>query len=139
MNDVRKQLIVDERNGKIIKWHDRKIPPGSEWQDLISNRIKRARVILLFMSPDFIESRYCYEVEGREALRRHDAEEARVIPIVLRPCRWKESPFGKLQALPRDAKPVSSWTERDEACLDVANGVMKVVDELLSRHSPSNT
>jgi hypothetical protein len=28
MNDVRRQLIVEERNGRIVKWHDRMIPAG---------------------------------------------------------------------------------------------------------------
>jgi hypothetical protein len=131
MDDVRRQLIVEERSGRILKWHDRKIPPGADWRQQIDSRLERAKIILLFMSPHFIESRYCYEVEGQAALSRHESGEARVVPVILRPCRWESSPFGKLQSLPRDAKPVSRWSDRDEACLDVANGVMAVVDELL--------
>lgn len=133
MNDVRRQLIVYERNGRILKWHDRMIPPGTEWRDQIDGRLEAAQVILLFMSPHFIESRYCYEVEGQVALRRHNAGEARVVPIVLRPCAWEETPFGSFQALPRDARPISRWPDRDEACLDAARGVMRAVDELTSR------
>jgi hypothetical protein len=92
-------------------------------------------VILLFVSPSFIESKYCYEVEGQEALRRHETGRARVIPIILRPCLWERSPFGKLQALPHDARPVSRWPDRDEACLNVARGVLAVVDQVLSDRS----
>jgi hypothetical protein len=29
MNDVRRQLVVYERNGRILKWHDRMIPPAA--------------------------------------------------------------------------------------------------------------
>jgi len=132
MDGVRRQLVVDERNGRIIKWHYRKIPAGTDWEKQIDERLKHAAIILLFMSPHFIESQYCYVVEGREALKRHKAGEARVIPIILRPCRWQKTPFGKIQALPTDANPVSRWKDRDEACLDVANGVIAVVDELLA-------
>jgi hypothetical protein len=130
MNDVRRQLIVYERNGRILKWHDRMIPPGAEWRDRIDERLESAQIILLFMSPHFIESQYCYEVEGEAALRRHKAGQARVIPIVLRPCAWDASPFGELEALPADAKPISRWEDCDEACLDAARGVMRVVDEV---------
>ena len=130
MNDVRRQLIVYERNGRILKWHDRMIPPGTEWREEIDGRLEVAQMILLFMSPHFIESRYCYEVEGQVALRRHNAGEAKVIPIVLRPCAWEETPFGRFQALPRDAQPISRWPDRDEACLDAARGVMRTVDQL---------
>lgn len=137
MNDVRRQLIVYERNGRILKWHDRMIPAGTEWHNQIDRRLEAAQVILLFMSPHFIESRYCYEIEGQAALRRHNTGEARVVPIVLRSCAWEETPFGSLQALPRDARPISRWPDSDEACLDAARGVMRAVDELTSkRDSP---
>src|SRR6478736_6633098 len=71
MNDVRRQLVIHERNGRILKWHDRQIPPGNEWRNEIDWRLKEAQIILLFVSPHFIESRYCYETEGKAALRRH--------------------------------------------------------------------
>jgi hypothetical protein len=133
MNDVRRQLIVAERNKRIIKWYDRQITPGGDWRGQIDSRLKSATIVLLFVSPHFIESKYCYELEAAEALRRHEAGEARVIPIILRPCLWEDSPFGKLQALPRDAKPVSLWPNRDEACLDVARGVMAAVEVITQR------
>ena len=133
MDEVRRQLIVYERQGRILKWHDRKIPPGGEWQNEIDERLRQARVILLFMSPRFIESKYCYHVEGQEALRRHASKEATVIPVVLRPCAWEDSPFGKLQALPHDAKPLSTWDDLDTASLEVARGVMSVVDALIEQ------
>ncbi|HAF21734.1 MAG TPA: hypothetical protein DCK93_02295 [Blastocatellia bacterium] len=131
MNDVRRQLIVYERNGRILKWHDRQIPPGSDWRGQIDERLNAAQIVLLFLSPHFIESRYCYEVEGETALRRRNSKEAEVIPIILRPCAWQDTPFGTLQALPRDAVPVSRWQDRDEACLNVATGVMAAVDNVI--------
>jgi hypothetical protein len=87
-------------------------------------------VILLFVSPHFIESKYCYEIEGKRALARHEESTARVIPIILRPCPWHDAPFSKLQALPRDGKPITQWDDVDVASLDVADGVMRVIDEL---------
>lgn len=133
MNDVRRQLIVFEREGVIVKWYDRMIPPGSDWKNKIDERIQYANVILLFMSPHFIESKYCYEIEGQEALKRSEAGEAIVIPVVLRPCAWTSSPFGKLQGVPKNAKPVSTWENTDEATLDVANKIMSVVKSLQNK------
>jgi hypothetical protein len=131
MDDVRRQLIVFERNGRILKWYDRQIPPGSAWRQQIDGRLNRAQIVLLFLSPHFIQSLYCYEIEGQTALRRQESGEACVIPIILRPCAWEETPFGKLQALPRDARPISLWPDRDVGCLDVARGVMTVVDQII--------
>ena len=81
------------------------IPAGTEWRTEIDARLNRAPIVLLFVRPHFIESRYCYEVEGEAALRRHASGEARVIPIILRPCAWEDSPFSGLQALPQDGRP----------------------------------
>lgn len=127
MDVVRRQLVVRERLGEIVKWHDRMIPAGDEWRTQIDDRIERAHVILLFMSPHFLESRYCYEVEGQIALRRHRQGSARVIPVVLRPCDWTIAPFGELQGLPRDGIPITQWPDIDQASLDVARGIMESI------------
>lgn len=124
MDVVRLQLVVRERLGEIVKWHDRMIPAGNEWRNQIDDRIERAHVILLFMSPHFLASRYCYEIEGEIALRRHRDGTARVIPVVLRACDWTVTPFGELQALPKDGIPITLWPDRDQASLDVARGIM---------------
>ena len=126
MNDVRRQLIIFERKGQIIKWYDRMILPGEEWENHIDSGLRKAQIILLFVSPSFIESKYCYDVEVREALKRHESNEAHVIPIILRPCAWEEAPFSKLQALPQDGRAVSQWEDRDQVCLDIAKSVMEV-------------
>lgn len=127
MNEVRLQLVVRERLGEIVKWHDRMIPAGDEWRTQIDNRINLAHVILLFMSPHFLASRYCYEIEGAVALRRHREGTARVIPVILRACDWTVTPFGELQGLPRDGIPFTQWPDRDQASLDVARGIMESI------------
>ena len=124
MNLVRRQLVVRERLKQIVKWHDRMIPAGDDWKSRIDSRIRSADVILLFMSPHFLDSRYCYEVEGQIALRRHREGSACVIPVILRPCDWTATEFGALQALPRDGVPISQCLDQDQASLDVAMGVM---------------
>lgn len=61
-------------------------------------------------------------------MERHEAGEARVIPVILRHCEWHSAPFGKLMAAPRDGKPVVSWPDRDEALADVAKQVRRAVE-----------
>jgi hypothetical protein len=88
-------------------------------------------IILLLISIDFINSEYCYDTEMERAMERHQKGEARVIPIILRSCLWQYAPFAKLQALPKDAKAVQSWSDRDEALTDIVDGIGKVAEELL--------
>jgi hypothetical protein len=86
----------------------------------------------LHISIDFINSSYCYDIELERAVERHAAGEARVIPIILRPCMWHQTPFSKLQALPKDARAVSLWADRDEVLVSVAEGIRAVAEQLLS-------
>jgi hypothetical protein len=123
-------LTVLKKLGLIKEWSDRKIGPGIEWKKEIDERLNAAHIILLLVSPEFLASNYCYDVEAKRAIERHEAGEARVIPVILRPAMWRESPLGHLQALPEDAKPVTKWESRDDALLNVAEGVKAAVEQL---------
>ena len=96
----------------------------------IQSHLRSARIILLLVSSSFLASNYCYEIEVQEALRRHEAGEAVVIPVILRPCYWEAAPFGQFQALPKNAKAVTLWSDRDAAFTDVVKGIVKVIEEL---------
>ena len=89
-----------------------------------------AQIILLLISADFLASGYCYGVEMRRALERYSLGEARIIPIILRDVDWVGAPFAEFQALPKDAKPVTSWQNIDEAFADIARGIRKMIDEI---------
>ena len=134
-NQLNTHLALLQQQGLIRPWHDREISAGSLWDKEINAHLKSARILLLLVSPDFIASDYCYGIEMQEALKRHIAGEARVIPIILRHCDWESAPFGKIQALPRDGKPVRAWSDRDAAFTDIAKSIRKVVEELAGEGS----
>lgn len=135
--ELEAHLAPLRREGRISAWHDRRITAGQDWAQRIDESLERADVILLLVSPSFVASDYCWEIEVRRAMERHEAGEARVIPILLRPTDWHSAPFGKLQALPRDARPVTAWPDRDAALLDVAQGLRAAIDELEGRAAPA--
>lgn len=121
LNKLRTGLRGLERHGLIELWHDRMIVPGSEWDEAINKELEAADVILLLVSPTFMASDYAFEEEFARAVERHERGEALVIPIIVRPADWEWPPLNKLQAVPRDAKPITTWTNQDEAWLDVVN------------------
>jgi hypothetical protein len=125
-------LSLLQNQGVIRGWHDRRIEAGTEWDGVISENLEHAAIILLLVSADFLASKYCCDVEIKRAMERHDAGTARVIPVILRSVDWHTAPFGKLQALPTDGKPVTSWKNRDEAFTNVARGIREAVKDLTS-------
>lgn len=117
-----------KRSRLISTWHDRKIGAGDEWAGQIDDRLQEADLILLLVSAHFIASDYCYDLEMKAAMERHEKREARVIPIILSPVDWQKAPFAKLQAVPRDGKPVTQAPSRDQAWLEVVQAIRQVVE-----------
>src|SRR5579859_2558857 len=127
---LRKHLRLLERLKGVEVWSDHTIRGAAEWERGISLYLDTAQIILLLISPDFINSEHCYTIEMKRALERHEAEKTSVIPIILRPVLWENTPFAKLQVLPTDAKPVTSkgWYSQDYAFFDIVQGVRKVIE-----------
>src|SRR5712691_6931058 len=131
-NELEKHLRSLQRQGYITEWHDRKIEAGTEWAHAIDIHLNTASVILLLISPDFMASDYCYQTEMQRALQRHESKEAMVIPIILRPVDWTGTPLAKLQALPPNAEPVTTWPNQDQAFLEVTRGIRKAIEDLIT-------
>ncbi len=123
-------LSLLRHEGLVQEWHDGCIQAGQEWEPEIYQQLETAHLILLLISPDFMKSDFCYAKEMQWALQRHEAGKARVVPIILRPTDWKSAPFSKLKCLPLDGKPVTQWTNRDEAFLNIVTGIRQTITEL---------
>jgi tetratricopeptide (TPR) repeat protein len=126
-NELENHLSILKHQGRITNWHYRKIMPGVTWRDEIDHHLNRAQIILFLISPDFLASDYCYNIEVRSSLERHNAGKAHVIPVLLRPADWEGSSFGNLQPLPENGKPITLWRSRDKGFLEVALGIKAVI------------
>lgn len=132
------QLAMLKRQGVIETWHDRRIGAGQELHTQISDHVQNDDIILLLVSPDFLASDYCYDQEMLRAMERHEAGEVIVIPVILRPSEgWTNAPFGKLNAVPADGRPITLAPDRDQAFVEVAGAIRKAVAHLSPKHAVS--
>jgi TIR domain len=129
-DQIEKQLSLLKRQGVVETWHDRRIEAGQDFAAEIDRHIETDDIILLLVSSDFLSSDYCYEIELKRAMERHEAGDAIVIPVILRACDWHGAPFGKLNATPPDGKPITQFPDRDQAMLEVAKAVRVAVARL---------
>jgi tetratricopeptide (TPR) repeat protein len=136
--DLRYQLAKSlsglKRYYHMTDWYDRQILAGQDWEQVIAERLDSADIIFLLISPDFIASDYCYGIEMQRALERGKEGSCLVLPILLRPTHWEGEPFGKLQLLPTNAKPITQWPDRDNAFLDVVKEVSRTIKDLVASH-----
>src|SRR5512144_2041494 len=123
--DLESHLSPLRRQRVLEVWSDRQIDVGQEWWPEIRSNLEAADLILLLISSDFLASDFCCERELKRAMERHEAGEACVIPVFLRPCDWKGAPFGTLQGVPDDAKPITEWENRDRAFTIIAQAIRR--------------
>jgi hypothetical protein len=134
-------LSVLKRQGLVSLWHDEQIQLGTNKVEAVDTHLSEASIILLLVSADFLASDYCYSIEMAQALKRHEAGLVQVIPIVVRPCEWRQLPIGRLQALPMNGDSISEWGSADNAWTEVATSLRRMIDNILliSASLPSAT
>ncbi|MFP1131562.1 toll/interleukin-1 receptor domain-containing protein [Asticcacaulis sp. W401b] len=117
-----------QREEKISVWFDHEITAGSDLSKEIRSELESSDVFIAMISPDYLASRYCMDVELAVALERHKAGKIRLVPVVLEPCEWKMSAIKELKATPRDGQPVSEWQNQNTAFLDVVSEIRRAID-----------
>jgi len=111
----------------ITVWDDSKIGPGQKWLNKIDRAMRRARVALLLISVDFLNSDFIKKNEIPEIFRRHEQEGMTIYPLLVRFCPWKQVSWLKeLQIRPVSARPVSDYGKKVEFVLT------QVADEIAS-------
>ena len=137
LNLLRDHMAPLKRQGLIADWHDRRIVPGDHWDREISEHLHACQLVLLLVSASFFASDYIDGAEMADALSREAAGKVRVIPVILRPVEWEGSVLGKFQALPTNARPVTSWKDRHQAFRDVARGIKVALTRVGSARATS--
>jgi hypothetical protein len=121
-------MAVLKRDGKISSWYDKEILAGGNLDANISSTLNDSDIFLAIVSPDYLNSQYCYEKEFQEALKMQERSEIIIVPIIAEPCDWKSSPFGKMKAIPKDGKPISEWTNENNAYLNIIDELRRLLD-----------
>ena len=124
---LHKHLAMLRREGSLDAWFDHAILPGTNLGQVIRDELDSSDLFLALVSPDYLASNYCYEEEFSYVLDRARSGDIRIVPIILEPCDWLSSPLSEFLALPKDGKPISEWTNANNAYLDVVTGLRRFV------------
>ncbi|MBL6704730.1 MAG: toll/interleukin-1 receptor domain-containing protein [Planctomycetaceae bacterium] len=140
LQKLKKHLSPLERIDLIHGWCDNEILPGAEFDQEIADKLGKADIVVLLISPNFSDSQYCYKIELQRAMERRDVGEAEVLPVIISPTTaWKKlkagnRKLGELNALPTSGKPIPSWNPNQEfGWKNVADGVERLAEELTKK------
>lgn len=117
-----------ERLGGATRWDDTKIDPGSQWRDEIKCAIESARVVVLLVSADFLASDFIAQNELPPLLAAAKGKGSVVLPVIVSPCRFKETPsLSSFQAVNDPLRPLSSLSksQQEQVFVTVANTIEK--------------
>jgi len=131
-----------KRDGHINTWYDREISAGGILNEEIRQNLDSSDIFIAITSPDFLGSSYCYDKEMTWAIERHELNNMRIVPIIVEPCDWLNSPLSKFRATPTDGKPISSWSNQNNAFLEVINDLRAITKpstkiKEVKHHSPT--
>ncbi len=108
-------------------WFDGNIDAGDDFWQRIDEHLKDRDIVCLFISSHYLNSPACKK-EMQIAFDLRQSKGISVIPIILSPCAWTDYKLisSKL-AIPTDGVAVSTFSNQDEAWLDIYKSLKKVV------------
>src|SRR5436853_4552541 len=71
VHELKKHLAFLEKQELLTLWQDGDIYPGADFRKERLARLYNADVILIFVSPDFLESDSCFSAEMQQVMQRH--------------------------------------------------------------------
>ena len=122
-------LCTLERAGRSTVWSELRLLAGEPRAERINEHLAQANIIVLLLSADFFVSDECIALMNR-ALLCHRHGEACLIPLLLRPVTWQETPLASLSCMPSNLLPVIEWPHPDAAFDECVQEIRRILDHL---------
>jgi hypothetical protein len=128
LEQLNKSLLELKDEKPIEIFWDRNLPVGVEWYPQTMTELNEADVVLLLVSPEFLASRYCQQIELPASLNLHDCGLAVVIPIIIKTCPWQETSLARLQAVPAGGTAILESHDPATTWADAARAILRKID-----------
>ena len=128
LDRLHKHMAMLRRDSALNAWTDHQIVPGDKLDHAVRSNLDSSEIFIALISPDYLNSNYCYEKEFQYALSLYESGKIRIVAVILEPCDWHSSPFKDFLVLPKDGKPISTWANQNNAYLDVVTGLRRVIE-----------
>lgn len=129
---IRKYLVPAIRNSKIPVeiYSDFEIPAGED-KAIYKQKLLEADIVLALISSDYISDDETYE-RTQKVMERYNNNETILVPILVRNCLWKHTPFVKLPLLPKNLQPLNNkqfWNSEDDALMAVVEDIYEAIND----------
>jgi hypothetical protein len=127
-------LGVLQGEGLVDVWVDDRIGAGRDWAGEIDRAIGRARVAILLITKNFLNSKFILETEVPSLLERRKGERLTVFPVIARSCAWRRVGWlATMNVRPKNGAPV--WREGGRYVDDELAAIAEEVADIIGRAS----
>ncbi len=125
-------LGVLQRAGKITLWNDDQIGAGEDWKRAIEQAIAQAKIAILLVTVNFLNSNFILEEEVPALLERRRKEGLIVLPVIAKACAWRRVDWlAEINVRPKNGQPI--WAENgrhvDENLAALAEEVARIMEK----------
>ncbi len=128
-------IEVPRRLGNWGIWSTADTQVGTNQLEEMKKNLEKADVIVFLISGSFLASDLYYDHIQSIAIRKYENKSAQIVPVYLSGCLCDGLFFDDLGGLPNEEnrpKYVTHWNRQDEAWTNVAEGIKKIIDGLLT-------
>lgn len=124
---LRRLVPVARARLGIDVWTSDSITAGETWSDVLADRIAKASIFILCMSPDYLASEFCYNVELPAIKQRVRSSDGLIIPVIMSECAWWGF-VDDFQVVPTHqgrVLPISNWRRQEDGLFQATAQVIE--------------
>ena len=130
-NELLSHIAILEKENLIDVWVDDRINAGGDWETEIELAIQQARVAILLITANFLNSAFILGKEVPSLLDRRQREGLIVYPVIAKPCAWDRIEWlKKINVRPKNGAPV--WREGGCYADEELAAIAREIADLLS-------
>lgn len=130
--DFLKHIAPLQNQGMVQIYDDSLLLPGDTLSISIDRWIEQADVFCALITADYLASKACMD-ELKMVLNVKRNHFVKIIPIIVDHCNWKDGTgLSDLLALPKDAKPVSTYSNKSESWNYIYEQLREIITQIKS-------
>ena len=126
-----------QMSGSINIWNDKAIAVGDLWDNDIKKALVETDIVLFLISAAFLASTYINKTEIVNTMQQQKEGKTVLVPVMLKPCDLKshivageQYQISDFQGLPKGMKPVIKWEPKEDAWMNITNGLKPVINSI---------
>jgi internalin A len=130
LDRLKTHLAPLERGNKISVWDDTRMKAGAEWREEIKRALGEARVAILLVTPNFLESDFIARHELPPLLEAAKRDDFTILWIAVSASQYKETEIEKYLAANDPARPLDRLkaSERNEVLVKIGDQIKEAIN-----------